>query len=231
MQPKTEEIEERVMADTVYMTQQQRSDIIKKLLSNMVHVSGGSFVTGDQPQKTVKVGSFMICKYELTLLEWKAITGKPHPHKDTSVSDDVDNMPVCLTMQECQTLTHALSIQTGRHFRLPSEAEWEFAARGGNMSKGYTYAGSNEIEVVAWYSSETNKLHEVGKKQPNELGLYDMSGNLAEWCDTNYNKTQSLWIVKGGNYHSTAKDCSVTSSSFDAASSYYFNGLRLVLDE
>ena len=121
---------------------------------------------------------------------------------------------------------------TGKKFRLPTEAEWEYAARGGNKSKGYKYSGSNTIGDVAWYASNS-KSHQVGTKIANELGLYDMSGNVCEWCSDWYNSsyystspqenptgpdTGSYRVLRGGSWFSIARGCRVSYRDGDAPS-------------
>ena len=99
-----------------------------------------------------------------------------------------DNLPVeQVSWKDVQEFIQKLNALTGKTYRLPTEAEWEYAARGGNQSQGYKYAGSNTVGDVAWhYGNSDHKTHPVGQKQPNELGLYDMSGNVWEWCQDWY---------------------------------------------
>ncbi|MBR0324280.1 MAG: SUMF1/EgtB/PvdO family nonheme iron enzyme, partial [Bacteroidales bacterium] len=124
------------------------------------------------------MSTFYIGKYEVTQAEWKAVMGtNPSRHKG-------DNLPVeNVTWFDCQEFIRKLNELTGKQFRLPTEAEWEYAARGGKHSYGAKYAGDNDIDNVAWYGDNSNNTtHPVGLKRPNELGLYDMTGNVQEWC-------------------------------------------------
>ncbi len=161
----------------------------------MVLVKGGTFQMGsndgdsnEKPIHEVSVDDFYLSKYEVTQKQWVAIMGNnPSYFKG-------DNLPVeSVSWNDVQQFIRKLNTKTGVSFRLPTEAEWEYAARGGNKSKGYKYSGSDNVGSVAWYSGNSNnKTHPVGTKQPNELGLYDMSGNVWEWCADWY----------GGDYYS-----------------------------
>jgi len=136
----------------------------------------------EKPAHRVTVNSFSIGKYEVTQAQWKAIMGNSPSHFKG------DKLPVeNVSWEEVQQFISKLNAKTGKQYRLPTEAEWEFAARGGNMSKGYKYSGSNNVETVAWHAfNSEDKTHAVGTKSPNELGIYDMSGNVYEWCNDWY---------------------------------------------
>lgn len=158
----------------------------------MIRVEGGTFTMGatpeqgseaendEKPAHDVTLSTFYICQTEVTQELWQAVMGSnPSPYSGTKLP--VSN----ISWDNCQEFISNLNQITGKTFRLPTEAEWEYAARGGNKSQGYKYAGSNNVDEVAWYSSNTT--HAVATKMPNELGLYDMSGNVWEWCQDWYN--------------------------------------------
>ena len=160
----------------------------------MVYVSGGTFTMGatseqggdaydvEKPAHSVTLSGSYIGKYEVTQELWKAVMGSnPSNFKG-------DNLPVeQVSWNDVQEFLRKLNAMTGKRYRLPTEAEWEFAARGGNSSRGYKYSGSNSFGSVAWYYDNSGgRTHAVGTKSPNELGIYDMSGNVYEWCQDWY---------------------------------------------
>ncbi len=168
---------------------------------NMVFVEGSTFqmgateVQGDEanywekPVHQVTLGNFVIGQTEVTLRLWRAVMGKaPGNMKGIDTSRAADNLPVVnISWSEAQSFVQKLSSLTGRNYRLPTDAEWEYAARGGKFSKGYKYSGSNNVSDVAWCDANSGKkIQPVAKKSPNELGLYDMSGNVWVWCQDVY---------------------------------------------
>ena len=200
---------------------------IKGVSYEMVWVRGGTFRMGatseqgsdaygnEKPVHSVTLSSFYIGKTEVTQALWKAVMGSnPSCWKG-------DNLPVeCVSWNDCQEFIRKLNALTGLNFRLPTEAEWEFACRGGNNSRGYKYSGSNYIDNVAWYRDNSgDKTHPVATKSPNELGIYDMSGNVNEWCNdwyggyTSGRQTNpkgpydgSRRVLRGGSWN-IARDC------------------------
>ena len=163
-------------------------------MADMVLVEGGTYMMGnpdrdrndeyaeDVPHE-VTLSSFYICKYEVTEALWTAVMGG-NPSKYPSG----DNYPVeQVNWYDCQDFVEKLSELTGRHFRLPTEAEWEYAARGGQRSRGYRYSGSYNLDEIGWHVGNTHRnKKEVGTQKPNELGLYDMTGNVNEWCQDKF---------------------------------------------
>ena len=175
----------------------------------MVAVEGGTFTMGAtdeqvsddydmaKPAHQVTLLSYSIGETEVTQALWVAVMGS-NPSSFSSRNNYTENLqrPVeCVSWDDCQTFIAKLNQLTGKKFRLPTEAEWEYAARGGKLSHGYKYAGSNYVDDVAWCSdnipshtsgSGTHGTQTVASKAPNELGLYDMSGNVWEWCQDWY---------------------------------------------
>lgn len=182
----------------------------------MVYVQGGEFLMGctgkhsdcsvnESPAHPVKLDGFYIAKHEVTQALWKSVMGGKNPSKIVG-----DNLPVTrVSWYDAQTFIGKLNKLTGKKYRLPTEAEWEFAARGGNLSKHYMFSGSNDLEEVAWYKKNSgNEPHPVGTRLPNELGIYDMSGNVYEWCFDGFdmyewNSTVTLENPKGYNLSET----------------------------
>ena len=219
----------------------------------MVYVEGGTFTMGataeqgsdaddrEKPAHKVTLSSFYICKHEVTQEEWEAVMGSNPSNFEGK------HLPVeRVSWEDCQTFISKLNSITGKHYRLPTEAEWEYAARGGNRSKGYKYSGSNTLDDVAWYPDNSGKkTHEVMTKSPNELGLYDMSGNVVEWCSDWFDReyyadspnnnpkgasSGSSRVFRGGSWYYGATYCRVSyhggSTPSDRDS---FRGLRLAL--
>ena len=219
----------------------------------MVKVEAGSFDMGATPEmkkpydwekpvhRVTLTNNYYIGKYEVTQALWKIVMGSnPSNFKG-------DNLPVeNVSWNNCQKFISKLNKLTGKSFRLPSEAEWEYAARGGNKSRGYLYSGSNAIGDVAWYEGNSSFMtHAVGTKQPNELGIYDMTGNVWEWCQDWYDSyssspqtnptgavSGSYRVDRGGSWNCLARSC--RASCRDRCTPDYRNnscGLRLVLSE
>ncbi|MDE7386126.1 MAG: formylglycine-generating enzyme family protein [Muribaculaceae bacterium] len=205
----------------------------------MVRVDGGSYQMGsysgegdEQPVHTETVNTFYIGKIEVTQRLWSAVMGN-NPSNFRGENLPVENV----SWYDCQEFVDRLSRLTGRVFRLPTEAEWEYAARGGNRTRGYTYSGSEDVYRVAWYTANSgNATHPVGQKLDNELGIFDMSGNVWEWCSDNYSssysqpRNSSNRVFRGGGWDDSASDCRVAyRNGYSPGNRYYDLGLRLAL--
>ncbi|MDE6051394.1 MAG: formylglycine-generating enzyme family protein, partial [Paramuribaculum sp.] len=163
---------------------------------DMVEVEGGNYLMGEdnsdvaneKPAHKETIATFQIGKTEVTQELWEAVMGT-NPSNFTGEA----NLPVeKVSWTDCNTFITKLNELTGKNFRLPTEAEWEYAARGGNKSLGYTYSGSNTLDDVAWYKDNSDsKTHPVAQMQPNELGIYDMSGNVWEWISDIFSRNYS----------------------------------------
>ncbi len=161
-----------------------------ELEPQLVFVEGGTFMMGssngqarEQPIHEVTLSSFYIGKFTITQDEWMALLPDNPSHFKGNDKRPVEN----LSWNDARRYITALNEKTGKNYRLPTESEWEYAARGGNLSNGFKYAGSDNLGEVAWYDRNSGgRTHPVGEKKPNELGLYDMCGNVWEWCNDGY---------------------------------------------
>ena len=247
----------------------KEQDAVKEMISNMVKVEAGTFYMGAQkdsviynnydenatslesPVHEVTVGEFYINKYEVTQNLWKAIMGK---HNDKNDEFDQwedrfgkgDNYPAYrISFKDVETFIGKLNESTGLNFALPTEAQWEYAARGGANTNYTLYAGGDNVLEYAWIDQNSDKCSEIGKKTPNTLGLYDMSGNVWEMCqDWYYDYTadavtnpvgeaynEGLKVFRGGSWNNKAQQARVT-ARYKQGIHYrdYNTGFRLVLE-
>ena len=246
----------------------KEKDAVRDMISNMVKVETGTFYMGAQkdsveyycydeeatslegPVHEVTVSEFYINKYEVTQLLWEAIMEEtPNDEKDMQWEDEFgkgDNYPAYrISYNEVETFIGKLNEYTGLHFSLPTEAQWEYAARGGKDTYYSLYAGGGNVLEVAWIDSNSDKCSEVGKKDANGLGLYDMSGNVWEMCqDWYYDYTeeavtdpvgeeynQGYKVFRGGSWNTNAQQARVT-ARYRQGIHYrdYNTGFRLVIE-
>lgn len=223
--------------ETSSMSKDKRDMVIQNLIDNMIHIEGGTFMMGtddkhgfddEKPAHLEKIESFLIGKYEVSQKEWEAVMGN-NPSKFKG-----DNLPVeQVSWDACQEFIRKLNELTGLNFRLPTEEEWEYAAHGGN---GYKYAGKT-IKNVAWYDKNSrNKTHDIGTKEANEFGLYDLSGNVWEWTSSKWSKNYHMprdsknYVYKGGGWLNDAESCRITvRGKLGVSDSSSYLGLRLAL--
>ncbi len=210
-------------------------EVVDKIMSNMVYVEvvNNDKKYGDNNYDKREINSFYISRYEVTEDIWEVIMGNNPSNKDNSCGQCPVNQ---VSWNEIRKFISKLNFITSGTFRLPSEMEWEFAARGGQGSKGYKYAGSNDPNDVAWNTyNSNNKTHFVGSKFPNELDLYDMSGNVWEWCNTEYEGQCSMkldevpcMVLRGGSCNNLDRNCRVDAQYGYLPSRSNFNiGFRL----
>ena len=218
----------------------------------MAKVEGGTYEMGGTSEQTnvekdelpihsVTLSDYMIGQTLVTQELWKAVMGA-NPSKFQGAKFPVESV----SWEDCQIFITKLNELTGKKFRLLTEAEWEYAARGGKMSKGYQYAGSDTLNEVAWFADNSEgRTHAVGTKSPNELGVYDMSGNVWEWCHDWFDKKYyrntmptnpqgpskgSGRVNRGGSWNGDVRNCRVSYRLSNAPDSRFYNlGLRLAL--
>ena len=226
--------------------------IVNGVSFSMVEVSEGTYTMGatseqgddnlveSKPTHRVSLDKYQIGQTEVTQSLWQAVMGS-NPSKVKGEQLPVTNV----SWNDCQNFILKLNALTGKNFRLPTEAEWEYAARGGHNSRRYTYSGSNNIHAVAWHSANSkNTIWRVASKKANELGIYDMCGNVSEWCDDwfgNYESgsqdnphgmaTGECRVVRGGGYADISDNCRVSYRQHQKTT-YSDEGLgfRLVLE-
>lgn len=214
----------------------------------MIAVQGGTFTMGatseqtgadsdELPTHSVTLSDYYIGETEVTQELWSAVMGSNPSNFTGNMQRPVEKV----SWNDCQTFISKLNELTGETFRLPTEAQWEYAARGGNQAQGRLYSGSNTIGDVAWYTSNSSSTHPVKTKAPNELGIYDMSGNVWEWCSDWYGSyssaaqtdptgpsTGSYRVYRGGSWFSSASLCRVAFRiNFTLSDSGGYLGLRL----
>lgn len=225
------------------------SPVINQLIDNMVEVKGGTFFMGatseqkddcendEMPVHQVTLSTFSIGRYPVTQKEWKEVMGT-----NPSIFERNDQPVENVSWYDCQEFIQKLNKLTGMNFRLPTEAEWEFAARGGRETENFIYSGDDDLDEVAWFYENSGDVwadedewsedhleeyqcrpQPVGQKLPNELELYDMSGNVWEWCSDWYGRydssfqtnptgpeTGSYRIKRGGAWYNKAESCRVS---------------------
>ena len=229
----------------------------------MIAVAGGTFTmgatseqqnpyNGERPTHTVTLSDYYIGETEVTQELWAAVMGSNPSYFTGNMQRPVEQV----SWDDCQTFIRKLNRLTGANFRLPTEAEWEFAARGGRNSRGYQYSGSSNLGNVAWYDgNSSDTTHPVKTKSPNELGIYDMSGNVWEWCQdwfgsyssssqtnptgpstgsvrfsrvSNPTEADFYRVYRGGAWYGSARDCRSAARGYGTPDNRDYNlGLRL----
>lgn len=224
----------------------------------VIFVQGGTFSMGsnsggfhEKPEHSVTVSSFSIGKYPVTVGQYKKFcesTGRQMPEDTPSWGWNNSHPMVLVNYNDAVAYCNWLGEEYGGDWRLPTEAEWEYAAKGGNKSNGYTYSGSNDLETVGWFRDNAGgQTNRVGRKKANELGIYDMSGNVWEWCRDMYDSyyyanspennprgpaTGSTRVMRGGSFYSRSSGCRVvTRDDFTPDRLGHYLGFRVVLSQ
>ncbi|MBQ0115089.1 MAG: formylglycine-generating enzyme family protein [Bacteroidales bacterium] len=225
---------------------------VKGVKFNMIKVEHGTFTMGATPEmknvdsyesfshQVTLSRDYYIGETEVTQALWKAVMGT-NPSRFKANNLPVEN----LDWNDCQKFVEKLSSLTGKKFRLPTEAEWEYAARGGNKASGHQFMGSDILEEVAWFGNNSGgKPHPVASKKPNELGLYDMAGNVWEWCSDFWSRYRcnhqidptgpesgEEYVCRGGDWESLSRRCRASYRDRTYPDDTARMGLRIVLVE
>ena len=258
VEKKTSDIEESLPNVKVSEDETALNFVVGNVPFKMVKVQGASFTMGtpvidgkigknvfvdETPAHQVTLNSFCIGETTVTQELWQAVLQA----YDVSIKENKENLPkVKISWNDCQIFIKRLNMITGRKFRLPTEAEWEFAAKGGTLSKNSIYAGASRLGLVAWYSTIGKPVQPVKILKANELNIYDMSGNVSEWCNDWYGKEYyanspennpqgpdqgQLKVIRGGSVFSTADSCRNTMRiTLDPKLREAAVGFRLALD-
>ena len=242
-----------LFATKICVAQESEFFTVRGVPFEMVFVEGGSFMMGcdtliencpkdELPMHEVTLSNFYIGKIQVTQLLWRTVMGS-NPSKLAG-----DHLPVnMVSWSDCQIFIKRLNELTGRQFSLPTEAQWEYAARGGNKSKNYKYSGGNTLDNIAWYSQNSGKRPRRGAdKAPNELGIHDMTGNVWEWCNDWYSPNYYNFsadedpsgfavgterVFRGGSYRNSPQLSRVTYRNYQKPDRRYSDlGFRLVLN-
>lgn len=228
-----------------------KTKVVSNLELQMVYMEPGAFMMGDDDEnpayQVTLTKDYRIGKYEVTQEEYQSIMGN-NPSEFKGERKPVEKVSWNDAVNFCQKLTEreraAGRLPSGYEYRLPTEAEWEYAASGGNKSRNYKYSGSNDLNEVAWYYENSGqKTYEVGTKKANELGIYDMSGNVWEWC-LDWHETYprgsvrtpqgalsgSCRVLRGGSWGSSASRCRVAFRNNNSPGFTHFNvGFRAAI--
>jgi formylglycine-generating enzyme required for sulfatase activity len=228
-------------------TEEQKIDCTE-LPAGIKEKCNNNCIEWELPKHEVTLSNFYICKFEITQNQWKSVMNDSN---DSLISRSSyfqgDDLPMeSVSWIDVQKFIEILNERTGKIYRLPTEAEWEYAARGGNKSHPCKYSGDNNIDSVAWYKNNANGgTHPVGTKKANELGIYDMSGNVWEWCSDKFDEYTSepqinptvtsegnYYILRGGSWDSGALTARIAFRYDDLPDTIGFGiGFRLVLEQ
>lgn len=228
----------------------EQQEAIREIVSSMVLVEGGTFMMGaddslaaddEAPIHQVELSDYRINKFVITQKQWTAIM-EVELYWNAQFGTGDDYPATNMSMGDADMFIERINKLSGLNFRKPTEAEWEYAARGGNKSNGYLYSGSNDPDEVAWHQAISDMLHPVGLLKSNELGLYDMSGNIWEWCEDVYapyiadsqinpvNTNGVNRVVRGGSYSFESAYSRITQRNQLYPSTHSFVvGLRLAM--